>query len=108
MWVKIFSTQQEAFSGLQVDQPQLVIIGKHRIALVLHSQQLYAVQDFCTHNKESLSKGTVNYLGEIICPWHNYQFQLKSGRECNQRSADLHVYPVEVRDDGVFIDIPEE
>jgi|SRR5690606_24410228 nitrite reductase/ring-hydroxylating ferredoxin subunit len=104
-WIKIFNTVEEAKTRLQNNKPQLVMIGEKRICLVLRNDQFFAVQDRCTHNGESLSKGTVNYLGEVICPWHNYRFSLQTGREGASRSADLKTYPVKVENDGLFIGI---
>ncbi|MBX2969014.1 MAG: Rieske 2Fe-2S domain-containing protein [Cyclobacteriaceae bacterium] len=104
-WIKIFSSMEEAQSRIQSDKPQLVLIGEKRICLVKRQNQFFAVQDRCTHNGESLSKGMVNYLGEVICPWHNYRFSLQNGRECSSRSADLITYPVKVESNGLFIGI---
>jgi 3-phenylpropionate/trans-cinnamate dioxygenase ferredoxin subunit len=84
-------------------RPQLVIIGTTRICLVLVDDRLLAIEDRCSHNGESLSKGSVNYLGEVICPWHGYRFNLKTGRESGQRSRDLTTYPVKEDAEGVFI-----
>jgi nitrite reductase/ring-hydroxylating ferredoxin subunit len=104
-WIKIFSTLKQAEERIAEDKPQLVIIGDTRICVVRHQAQFAAVQDNCSHNGESLSKGHVNYLGEIICPWHNYCFELRSGREIQARSADLKTYPVKADDTGFFIGI---
>lgn len=104
-WVKIFPGQTEALQVLQNDRPQLLVVNGKRICLVLHNHNFYAVQDRCSHNGESLSKGTVNYLGEVICPWHNYRFDLQTGREAATRSADLVTYPVKVGPDGFFVGI---
>lgn len=95
----------EARSRIQPDKPQLVLIGEKRICLVRRHDQFFAVQDRCTHNGESLSKGMVNYLGEVICPWHNYRFSLQTGRESASRSADLITYPVKTENNGLFIGI---
>jgi nitrite reductase/ring-hydroxylating ferredoxin subunit len=107
MWVRVFTNTQQIRIVLKPDRPQLVIFGETRIALILHNETVFAVQDFCTHNKESLSKGSVNYLGEIVCPWHGQRFNLKTGRECGQRSADLKAYAVKVNEEGLFIKIEE-
>jgi nitrite reductase/ring-hydroxylating ferredoxin subunit len=107
MWVKVFTNAEQIKNTLIPDKPQLVIIGGTRITLVLHHETVFAVQDYCTHNKESLSRGSVNYLGEIICPWHGHRFDLKSGRECSQRSADLKTYLVKINEEGLFIEIEE-
>ena len=104
-WVKVFSDEKEARTVLQQDKPQLLIVHGKRICLVMRSNSIYAVQDRCTHNGDSLSNGRVNYLGEIICPWHNYRFDLQTGRECESRSADLVTYPIKMDSNGFFVGI---
>jgi nitrite reductase/ring-hydroxylating ferredoxin subunit len=104
-WVKIFAGEAEARQRIHEDKPQLLVVHSKRICLVLHNNTFLAVQDNCSHNGESLSKGTINYLGEVICPWHNYRFDLQSGRECSMRSADLKTYPVKIDAQGLFIGI---
>jgi 3-phenylpropionate/trans-cinnamate dioxygenase ferredoxin subunit len=104
-WIKIFPDSASARNVVVNDRPQLVIIGQRRICLVLHNERLLAIEDKCSHNGESLSKGTINYLGEVICPWHGYRFNLKTGRESAERSRDLVTYPVKEDDEGVFIGI---
>ncbi len=104
-WIKIFSGKDEALLRLPHGRPQLCVLHGHRIALVRFNNDFFAVQDTCTHNGESLSKGTVNHLGEIICPWHHYCFNLQTGREMNSRSADLKVYPVKSDESGFYVGI---
>ncbi len=102
-WIKIFADPAAARQVLANDRPQLVIIGSKRICLVLHNEKLLAIEDKCTHNGESLSKGTINYVGEVVCPWHGYRFNLVTGRESGERSRDLLTYPVKEDQEGVFI-----
>lgn len=104
-WIKIFSDGEQAKAKIHEHQPQLVIIGSKRICLLRHREKFFAFQDACSHNGESLSKGHVNYLGEIICPWHNYCFDPLSGKEASSRSADLKTYPVRIEDSGFYIGI---
>jgi 3-phenylpropionate/trans-cinnamate dioxygenase ferredoxin subunit len=104
-WVKVFSSETEARQSIAVDKPQLLVLYGVRICLVLHNNKFFAVQDACSHNGESLSKGQINYLGEVVCPLHNYQFDLQNGRECSARSRDLKTYPVKVDESGFFVGI---
>jgi nitrite reductase/ring-hydroxylating ferredoxin subunit len=103
--IKVFSDMQEAQSRLTVNKPQLLIVEGVRICLVLRDGELLAVQDKCTHNGESLSKGTVNYMGEVVCPWHGQRFDLRTGRESGERSRDLVIYPISNTPEGVFINL---
>ncbi len=91
---------------MRPDVPQLVIIGDRRIALILHEGTFLAVQDSCTHNGESLSKGKINFLGEIICPWHGYRFDLRTGRACDSSCRDLVTYEVKADATGLYLAIP--
>lgn len=102
-WLKIFETYKNAQEALENNKPRLLKVGDKRICLTRLDKNIFASADRCPHNSESLSKGTVNYLGEIICPWHNYRFSLKDGRESQSRCSDLKIYPIEVRTEGVFI-----
>jgi nitrite reductase/ring-hydroxylating ferredoxin subunit len=102
-WVKIFGSLSEARERINEDKPQLIVVGERRICLVHHNRTFLAVQDSCSHNGESLSKGTINYLGEVICPWHNYRFDLNTGRESDGRSQDLITFPIKIDETGFFI-----
>lgn len=102
-WIKIFTSAEEANTILAEGKPRLLVVRNKKICLTRFNGALLAVQDKCPHNGESLSKGSVNYLGEIICPWHGYRFNLKTGRECLQQSSDLECFPIKENDDGVFI-----
>jgi nitrite reductase/ring-hydroxylating ferredoxin subunit len=104
-WLKIFSNEQEARQRLENNKPQLVIANGKRICLVQHKNTFLAVQDSCSHSGASLSKGSVNYLGEIVCPLHSYCFSLQTGQELSARSRNLITYPVKIDETGVYIGI---
>jgi nitrite reductase/ring-hydroxylating ferredoxin subunit len=92
-------------SMLAVNQPRLLVANGKRVCLVRTTERLLAVSDKCPHNGESLSKGKVNYLGEIVCPWHGQRFSLTTGRESSEQSPDLETFPVRVDEEGVFVSI---
>jgi len=102
-WVKIFNSSQDAVDRMAERDPRLLVVHEKRICLVRQGDSLTAVSNRCTHNGESLSKGKVNFAHEIVCPWHGYQFDLRTGREYQQRSADLETYPIKIEADGVYI-----
>src|SRR5688572_3909483 len=107
-WIKVFSSDGEARARILPDRPQLLILAGKRICLVLHENEFFAVQDTCTHNGESLSKGRVNFLGDIVCPWHGYRFNLQSGRATDSSSPDLTTFPVKVDATGFYIGVAVE
>lgn len=104
-WVKIFSSEEEAKHRLTGKSLQLLVLHEVRICLAQTNDTFHAVQDSCTHNGESLSKGHLNHMGEVICPWHNYCFNLQTGREFQSRSKDLKTYPIKIDETGFYIGI---
>ncbi|HCW06514.1 MAG TPA: hypothetical protein DGG95_04015 [Cytophagales bacterium] len=104
-WIKIFESSSRAEEVLKENHPRLLMVREKRICIVKREGKIYAVQNSCTHSAGSLHLGTINFKGELVCPQHQYQFNLKTGRENSQRSADLECYPIRESDDGVFIGI---
>lgn len=104
-WFRVFSNENEARQRLEESKPQLVVIEGKRICLVRRNDEFFAVQDACTHNSDSLSKGTVNFLGEVICPWHHYRFDLRTGRASDSSCRDLQVFSIRIDTEGFFIGV---
>ena len=105
-WIRIFSSIAEADKHFEPGKPRLVLVGEVRICVLRTSAGAYrAIQDACSHNGESLSKGHVNFRDEIICPWHNYCFDSMTGREIQSRSSDLVTYPIKADADCFSIGI---
>ena len=102
-WIKISSSQSELQKLLVENRPKLLLIHGKKICLVYRESTLFAVEDSCPHNGESLSKGAVNFQGEIVCPWHGQRFSLRTGREGSQQSRDLVIYPLKETEEGLFI-----
>lgn len=104
-WIKIFQHEHHAKDTIHEGVPQLMIVMGKRICLTQHRGKFFAVQDRCTHNGESLSKGTINYRGEIVCPLHGYRFQLNGGMACDSSCPDLATYPIKIDDTGFFVGV---
>jgi 3-phenylpropionate/trans-cinnamate dioxygenase ferredoxin subunit len=102
-WIKIFENAEVANKILVENQPKLLIVRDKRICIVKRESKFFAVQNNCTHSGGSLSQGTINLLGEVVCPAHQYQFNLKTGRENGQRSGDLECFPIRESEEGIFI-----
>lgn len=102
-WIKIFSSAREAMDRVREGATQLIIVRGVSLCLARHRNIFFAVQDSCSHNGESLSKGKINHLGEVVCPWHGYRFELKSGKASDSSSPELKTYPVKIDESGFFI-----
>lgn len=103
-WIKIFTDKEEAQALLGENKAQTMVIGGKKICMAISGGQIVAVADRCTHNGESLGKGKINFLGEVVCPWHGYRFDLKTGR-CRSDAPDLETFPVKTDATGIFIGV---
>ncbi|MBY0425289.1 MAG: Rieske (2Fe-2S) protein [Cytophagales bacterium] len=101
--VKVFDSQEEAEKEIPIHTAVKVRIGEKSICLARSSQGYHAVSDTCPHLGASLSGGNINRWNEVVCPWHSYKFNLKTGDETTGYGYRVKRYPVEISDDGIFI-----
>ena len=66
----------------------------------------YFVTDaHCPHNRGPLDQGWVRHGRTLICPWHWYRFDLRTGRCETSSRYTLGVYPVVERDGKLYAEI---
>ncbi len=78
--------------------------GKHTLALFRYGEQIYAVDNRCPHMGFPLDKGTVKE-GILTCHWHHARFDLASGGTFDQWADDVPSFPVEVRDNEIWVNL---
>ena len=87
--------------------------------------EFYAHLNWCAHQGGPLCEGTltgrvdasydrealrteVEWVDEgetLICPWHDWEYDVKSGRCISNPDFELPSYPVVVEDGTVFVDV---
>lgn len=75
--------------------------GTH-LAVFRYADGFHAVDNRCPHMGYPMTKGSIRD-GILICHWHHWEFDLKSGGCFLSGGDDLKAFPVEVRDDGVYV-----
>jgi nitrite reductase/ring-hydroxylating ferredoxin subunit len=78
----------------------------HTLVLFAHGDTVYAVDNRCPHMGFPLDRGTVKE-GILTCHWHYARFDLESGGTFDQWADDVRVFPVEIRDDDVWVDLAQ-
>lgn len=81
-----------------------VQVEGHSLALFAGNGKVYAVDNCCPHMGFPLHRGTVED-GILTCHWHHARFDLESGGTFDQFADDARVFPVEVRDGEVWVDL---
>ncbi len=100
-WHKIADSIDE----LQLSSEGLLEIevnGK-RICIAFNKDQFFACAAKCPHAGGNMSHGYVDALGNIVCPLHRYKFALANGRNVSGEGYYLKTYPIEKRENGIFI-----
>lgn len=64
--------------NLQEKKTQLVKIADKEILLVMLGSNIFAIDKYCTHEKESLEDGWIDDCC-IECPKHGAKFDIKTG-----------------------------
>jgi nitrite reductase/ring-hydroxylating ferredoxin subunit len=78
------------------------IKGK-KICITQHNEQWFAFAYKCPHASGIMADGYIDAIGNIVCPVHRYKFNLHNGRNTTGEGYYLKTYPVECRENGVFI-----
>ena len=82
---------------------KLVQINHLEIAVFNVAGRFYASGAVCPHEGGPLQDGTLD--GEIvICPWHGFDFDLKSGGCLVDSDLSIPTYPVKVEGNAIFIE----
>ena len=104
-WFKISQTVAE----LQFPPTGFIEVevnGKN-LCLIYFKDQLFACTARCPHAGGRLAEGYIDTMANIVCPLHRYKFSLQNGRNTSGEGYFLKMYPVEVRNEGVFIGFKE-
>lgn len=80
--------------------------GDRVVAVVKLDEEYYALDGVCGHAGGPLCSGEVDREGKILaCPWHGWEYDITTGQCLFDDSLKQKMYPLEVRDGHVFVDI---
>jgi 3-phenylpropionate/trans-cinnamate dioxygenase ferredoxin subunit len=79
----------------------------YRILIALAEDKVYAVDDMCTHEDASLSKGSL-HADCVKCPLHGSRFRLATGEALDEPAEEaLNTYEVKIDGDNILVGLPE-
>ena len=86
------------------DQAHKVVLGRYDIAIARDGDEVFALQDLCSHAEVALSEGEVDG-GTIECFLHGSCFDLRTGKPTSLPATEpVATFPIEVRGSDVFVD----
>ena len=93
-----------SLADLAEDEALAVILGPVTVAVARNGDEVFAIQDLCSHASVALSEGEVADC-TVECWLHGSRFDLRSGKPTGLPATEpVATFPVEVRDGEAYID----
>ena len=104
-WYKVFESKAAAEQFVEEGCVNSIQVTTKKICIARTKDGFFAVNDKCPHNGASLSMGRCSEDGAVVCPVHRYRFDLKTGRSKSGLGSYVQTYPIDIREDGVYLGI---
>ena len=85
----------------------VVEVKGKKICIGRHLDTAFAFAYKCPHAGGILAQGHIDALGNVVCPLHRYKYDMKSGRNVSGEGYHLKHWPLDIREDGVYIEMEE-
>jgi naphthalene 1,2-dioxygenase ferredoxin component len=90
---------------LDAEVPTLATIGETEVALCRVGEQVFAVNNVCTHAYARLSDGLIEGT-EVFCPLHYGSFDVRTGEAIAPPCIDaVAAYAVKIEGGRIFVDV---
>jgi len=83
----------------------IIEVEGKKVTLAKHNNQIFAVAYKCPHANAIMADGYIDGAGNVVCPLHRYKFSLEKGRNVSGEGYYLKTYPLENREDGLYIQL---
>jgi 3-phenylpropionate/trans-cinnamate dioxygenase ferredoxin subunit len=74
-----------------------------KICIARWKDQVFAFAYKCPHAGGILADGYLDVMGQVVCPNHRYKYDPSTGRNTSGEGYHLKHWPVELREDGVYV-----
>lgn len=81
-----------------------VLAGQRIIAVYNVEGAFHALDGICAHQGGPLGKGRL-CNGVVTCPWHGWQYDVRTGQHQTSQSVRQPVLPARIEDGWVWVDV---
>lgn len=89
---------------IPLDTIHEVRVDERTIALANVDGSYYAMDNVCLHRAGPLGQGELEGC-VVSCPWHGWQYDVRTGRVTFNPEMKLKTFPVELRDGEIWVDL---
>ena len=104
-WYLLFSSEAKAIESLPLDKAISIEVNGRSLVIARHLEGYFVTDEKCPHQGLPLSRGGFCEHGNLVCPFHRYSWDMKTGRESRCNEANMVVYPVRIDETGLFVGI---
>ena len=101
-WVKVAKE-----SDLPNGRVKTVVADKQQVCLVHHENEFSALENRCPHQGGPLGEGQIEE-GWVICPWHAYQYDPKTGKAPEGFNDHAKCHKVKMENDDILVEIEDK
>ena len=102
---------------------RIVKVGRRQIGIVRWRDEIYAISNICAHQGGPLCRGvlsarltaaepgdlTIDESAPLLaCPWHGWEFDVRSGRAILDPNIRARTFPVRTAGGRVLVDVSDK
>jgi len=96
-FIKVLKTED-----LPIGKSAIILVNGQEIAVFNYKNEYYAVLNKCPHKGGPLGEGRVQE-GIVICPNHEWRFELKTGNSMQNPEMKVKIFPVRIKDEKIYV-----
>jgi len=86
-----------------VNNRYLAIVDGNPVAIFQIDGEYHGISNVCAHMSGPLIDGSFDKDGYIVCPWHGYRYDPKTGKAPKGAPEKVESYAVKVEGDDVYV-----
>ena len=79
-------------------------VGERVICIANVNGTISAMDNVCLHRGGPLGQGVIEG-DKLVCPWHGWQYDPKTGQAAHNPNARVAVYPIKVENGDVMVEL---
>ena len=99
----IFESREAFVSALEEKAIKKLVVADSSLNILRIDDRAFVFESNCPHQGYPLHDSVITPTIDIVCPFHNYRFDLKTGNEYQGRCRPLKVYPTQWNEKGQLV-----
>ena len=87
-----------------VNEVKEIPCGDKMICVANVDGETCAMENTCLHMGGPLGEGVIE-KGKVICPWHGWMWDPKTGQAVHSAEAKIPVYRLKIEGEDVFVEV---